>query len=124
MANPKGNSQNLIPFRPGQSGNPGGKPSGARNRLQADFLNALADHFSDHGKDAIDRACTKDPVGYIRAVASLLPKQFEIANPLDDFADADLQMLLGLVRAYRQTRLNSSEDTAANELAAQPLIAP
>jgi hypothetical protein len=117
--NPNGTPSNLIPFLPGQSGNPGGRAVGTRVRLQADFLRALADHFADHGRNAIDRACTKDPVGYIRAVASLLPKQFEVANPLDDFADGDLQMLLGLVRAYRQARLNSSEDGAINEPAPQ-----
>jgi hypothetical protein len=30
--------RNLIPFKPGQSGNPRGRPRGARNKLGEDFL--------------------------------------------------------------------------------------
>ena len=67
MPNPNSIS-NLIPFRPGQSGNPGGRAVGARVRLQGDFLNALADHFTVNGKDALERACAENTLGYIKAV--------------------------------------------------------
>src|ERR1039457_509963 len=53
MANPNGNPQNLIPLRLGQSGNPGGKPLYARNRLPSGFLNALAGEFENYGLAAI-----------------------------------------------------------------------
>ena len=33
--------RNLIPFKPGQSGNPRGRPRGARNRLGEEFLAEL-----------------------------------------------------------------------------------
>ena len=33
--------RNLKPFKPGQSGNPKGRPKGARNRLGTQFLEAL-----------------------------------------------------------------------------------
>ena len=33
--------RNLRPFKPGQSGNPKGRPKGARNRLGTQFLEAL-----------------------------------------------------------------------------------
>jgi hypothetical protein len=66
---------NLRHWKPGQSGNPGGKPYGARNRLQGDFLNALAEHFAEHGKEAIERLCRENPAAYIKAIASLMPRQ-------------------------------------------------
>ena len=73
---------NLRPWKPGQSGNPGGKPNGARNRLQGDFLNVLAEHFAEHGREAIERLCKESPAAYIKAIASLMPRHEE--NPTDD----------------------------------------
>jgi hypothetical protein len=95
---------NLIPFKPGQSGNPGGRPNGARTRLQGDFLNALAAHFAEHGKDAIERVYQKNPVAYIKAVASLMPKQFEQADPFEGMENEDIRTLLSIVRLARQRR--------------------
>lgn len=90
---------NLKPWKPGESPNPGGKPKGARNRLQAAFLNALADDFDVHGKKAIVEAREKDPMGYVKAVAALMPKQVEQSQPLDDLTDAELTAGIALLRA-------------------------
>lgn len=90
---------NLTPFKPGQSGNPGGKPKGARNRIQGAFLNALADDFDLYGKAAIVDCRERDPVGYVKVVASLLPKQVEETKPLDDVTDADLVAGIALLKA-------------------------
>src|SRR5215471_10323251 len=38
--------RNLRPFKPGQSGNPKGRPKGARNRLGTQFLEALEADFN------------------------------------------------------------------------------
>lgn len=103
--------ENLKPFQPGQSGNPGGKPKAARNRLQGGFLNALADDFDKHGKKAIAKARTKDPVGYIKAIASLMPKQVEQSQPLDDLTDAELTAGIALLRS----RLTGGDGTGAGE---------
>lgn len=86
-------------FKPGESGNPGGKSKGARNRLQGAFINALADDFDLHGKKAIEAAREQDPVGYIKAIASLMPKQVEQAQPLEDLTDAELTAGIALLRA-------------------------
>ncbi|MGA4923232.1 DUF5681 domain-containing protein, partial [Bacillus subtilis] len=48
-------------FKPGQSGNPAGRPKGARSRLQENFLAALADDFADHGVDAIQTMRLEKP---------------------------------------------------------------
>jgi hypothetical protein len=95
MANPL---DNLKPFQPGQSGNPGGKPAGARNRLTAHFLNALADDFEAHGKQAIIDARTADPMGYVKTVGALMPKQIEQTQPLDELTDAELVAGIALLR--------------------------
>lgn len=45
--------RNLRPFKPGQSGNPKGRPKGARNRLGTQFLEALETDFNKYGAQAI-----------------------------------------------------------------------
>jgi hypothetical protein len=80
MANPNGNIANLIPFKPGQSGNPAGRALGARNKLQTSFLEAMAADFEAGGKEAIRQARERNPIGYVRAIASLFPRQIELAD--------------------------------------------
>jgi Family of unknown function (DUF5681) len=70
--------RNLVPFKPGQSGNPKGRPKGARNRIGTQFLEALEADFNNHGAQAIALVREKKPEIYMRVVADLLPKEANI----------------------------------------------
>src|SRR6478736_8308127 len=65
-------------FKPGQSGNPQGRPKGARNRLGTQFLEALEADFNQFGPQAIALVREKKPEVYMRVVADLLPKEANI----------------------------------------------
>jgi Family of unknown function (DUF5681) len=65
-------------FKPGQSGNPKGRPKGARNRLGTQFLEALEADFNKFGPQAIALVRERKPEVYIRVVADLLPKEANI----------------------------------------------
>jgi hypothetical protein len=104
------NTSGLVPFKPGQSGNPGGKPIGTRNKLQGDFLRALAEDFEKWGKAAIADCRQVDPAAYIRAIVALMPKELEITRPLDDLSDEQLDAALAAVAAICAAR-----DPAAGE---------
>jgi len=112
VADPKAN---LIPFQPGQSGNPGGRPVGARSRLTTHFLHALADDFDEHGKKAIKECREKKPEAYIKAIAALCPKELELKTPLQDATEDELRALLAILR---RTRSGDSEGAGAPSLPA------
>ena len=63
-----------MPWIKGQSGNPNGVQRGTRQALNQAFLNKLSQDWRKHGDDVIVAAREQDPVGYLRIIASLLPK--------------------------------------------------
>ena len=65
----------MPPWQPGQSGNPAGRPKGARSKLSEDFFKALADDFAEHGAAAIISMRTERPGDYAKMVAALQSKE-------------------------------------------------
>lgn len=88
MPRPRGNpALAAYQFKKGQSGNPGGKPAGTRNKIQVDFLRELSRDFNIHGRSAIEAMRKVDPSGYVRTVAALLPKVIEVNSSMDELSD-------------------------------------
>ena len=69
---------NLRPWRPGQSGNPAGRPLGSRHRIAEDVYSKLADDFERHGAAVIQRVRDEDPSTYLRLIAGLVPRNVEV----------------------------------------------
>lgn len=117
MANP---NPKLPPiehrFKPGQSGNPKGNPGSLRQALVHDFTKALRDDFEKGGIAAIAAAREKDPMGYVKAVASLMPKQFEQTQPLDDMTDGEIAAGI----AFLRSRLSSATGAGTVEAPESP----
>jgi uncharacterized protein DUF5681 len=67
-------------FKPGQSGNPSGRPKGSRHKLSEAFLAELLADFEAGGRAAIERCRPERPDVYVRLVASLLPKQQSLTD--------------------------------------------
>ena len=97
MARPKPSAQQ---WRPGQSGNPMGRPIGSRNKLNEKFILALHDDFAKHGPAVIEKVRETRPEIYLKVIASILPRElhFKSANAFDGMSDEELSTLLVDVR--------------------------
>lgn len=78
-------------FIKGVSGNPAGKPKGARHQLTENFVKALNDDFMLYGVSAIETVRSEKPDQYLKVIASLVPKDVNLnVNNLDELSDAEL----------------------------------
>jgi hypothetical protein len=97
--------------KPGQSGNPRGRPKGARNRLGTAFLEALEAHFNEKGIDAIERVWKDKPEVYVKICADLLPKE---ASLTVDHGEAFTKLWHAISDGYGEEIIKAL-DAAAND---------
>src|SRR5260221_3894640 len=78
-AEPKqGRSRGLIPWKPGQSGNPAGRQKGSRNKFSEAFLQDFYLVWLGEGEQALRTAARKSPARYIAVAAALLPQHLKV----------------------------------------------
>lgn len=81
-----------LKFKPGQSGNPNGRPKGSRNALGEAFLEAMHEDFQAHGVEAIVKVREEKPDQYLKVIASILPKDLNVnINNMDALSDDELR---------------------------------
>lgn len=93
----QGKQSGLIPWQPGQSGNPAGRPKGARSKLSETFLADVLTEWEAHGAVAISDMREKNPGNFVKMVASLLPKDVNL-NFTDNLSELSDDELLGQLR--------------------------
>lgn len=66
-----------MAWKKGESGNPNGRRSLARQELGDAFLRVVRSDWAEKGAATVIEMREKDPVAYVRMVAALLPAQVE-----------------------------------------------
>ena len=90
-------------WKPGQSGNPMGRPKGAKNKISEKFLENLQDNWEKHGIGALEKAAESDPMQYVKMVASLVPRELKQETSIN----------ISFIEALKQ--INQSETELLNE---------
>ena len=84
---------NSYKWKPGQSGNPKGRPRGARSQLSEAFLDDLYAKWQERGLEAIDKAIDTNPVSFLTVIAKILPKDVKLDVDLGEQLAAYLRLM-------------------------------
>src|SRR5262245_57249331 len=77
----------------------GDRRQGSSGPHSTALLEAIAADFEQFGEEAVKIALVEKPAEYLRIVASLLPKEFEIVDSrLPDLTDEELDRLIEVAR--------------------------
>jgi hypothetical protein len=104
----------LIPWKPGESGNPHGRPKGSRNKLGEAFIEAMHKDFQEHGVSVIEAVRVEKPDQYLKVIASILPKELNVkVDPLDDMTDEQLNHRIRQLAAALQLSIDGGAGEAS-----------
>ena len=100
------------PFKPGESGNPDGRPKGSRNKLGEAFIQDVYAKWQEHGSDALTKMIEQEPGAFVRVVAGILPKELVVKDELSEISDEELAALCAAARQALSNRDEGGGDSS------------
>jgi hypothetical protein len=86
----------------GVSGNPGGRPEGARVKLGENFLRDALGAWTKHGKAVLEVMAVEEPAKFAQMVAGILPKELNVTT--NDLTDSEVAAQLAAFAAESTAR--------------------
>jgi len=96
----------------GEDGHRGGRPSGAKNKLQTAFLRDLAEAWERDGAVALKVMVKEDPSKFVQVCAALMPREVAVEHSqLGDLSDDEVNQLLEYVRESRAKLIDAKPES-------------
>jgi hypothetical protein len=94
-----------APWKPGQSGNPLGRPQGARSKFSEQACADALKDWTTNGAATLERVRVTDPSTYLRVLFSIIPKDIAVSieNRTGPMDSAEMQMMRRLVAMIQAT---------------------
>ena len=88
-------------FRQGSSGNARGNRHHTRHLLTQRFLQALLLDFDAHGREAIEKCRKQSPLGYVKVLSRLLPRELKVEHNqiVKSMTDEQLEAAIEYIQA-------------------------
>ena len=99
--NKSADMESAMTFKQGVSGNPHGNRHRTRHLLNQRFLEALLLDFEAHGREAIEECRKQSPLGYVKVLGHLVPRETRVehSQSLKSMSDEELEAAIEYVRA-------------------------
>jgi hypothetical protein len=101
IENKAAEAESTMTFKQGVSGNPAGNRHHTRHLLNQKFLQALLLDFEAHGREAIEECRKQSPLGYVKVLGHLVPREMKVehSQSLKSMSDEELEAAIEYVRA-------------------------
>ena len=89
-------------FPEGISGNPAGRPRGAKGKFSEALVTDFARDWQEHGAEVVARVRVENPVAYLTVASRLVPREFliESSGAVETMSDDELIA----IKAARKTQ--------------------